>query len=185
MTIPYPRGPSAPAIVRRLIQERVLRQYPIQVERDDLTTAVGVDIIYNLSRMSSEWFPRYADLLLIAAEQEARRYETYQFKFATFIVELNTTGPKGRRRKKVTREYTAAQQRDIDMMVYGEGGSRPVELGGEGRSLRDKAEAIISMTETGSPGGYVNRLNPYRVLRMIVSVRDYVPSISPRTVRQR
>ena len=34
-----------------------------------------------------------------------------------------------------------------------------------------KAEAIINMLTTGSPGAYVSQQSPYQVLRLVISVR--------------
>ncbi len=36
-----------------------------------------------------------------------------------------------------------------------------------------KAQAIIDMTSSNSPGAYVNRGNPYRVITMVISMRNY------------
>ena len=37
--------------------------------------------------------------------------------------------------------------------------------------MSHKAEAIINMNQTGSPGAYVNQQNPFRVTNMVISVR--------------
>lgn len=171
MTVPrrYPRGQNVHSSVRQLIDEGVLRQLPRQVDRGELSLSDGVDIVYELRNMSPDRFGRFIDLLLTAAANEARRYEDFDYFYATFSVRLNTGT--GRRSQENTRVYTAAMSSDIDMMLWGSDDDLPVELGGQGRSLSHKAEAILNMLRTGSPGAYVSQQSPYTVERMVVSPR--------------
>ncbi len=167
--ISYPRGFRLDPRIRVLIDERALRRLPFQDDRSDLQTTDGVDIVYDLRTMTPSKFIRFISQFLILAEYESNRYGDVEYRYAKFIVELNSGG---RSRDKIRRNYTTAMFRDTDDMVYGSGNEEPVELGGSGRSLAHKAEAIINMLDTGSPGAYVNRQSPYRVLRMIISVRN-------------
>ena len=171
MSVPrrYPRGRNVHSSVRQLIDEGVLRQLPRQVDRGELSMSDGVDIVYELRNMSPDRFGRYIDLLLVAAAYEASRYDDFDYYYATFSVRLNTGT--GRRSQQNTRVYTAAMSSEIDMMIWGSEDDLPVELGGQGRSLSHKAEAILNMLRTGSPGAYVSQQSPYTVERMVVSPR--------------
>ncbi len=172
--IPYPRGFRLNPRIREALDNRLIRRLPYQDDRSDLLTTDGVDITYDLRNMTPSRFIRGISELLILAEYEANRYSDVEFRYARFMVELNTGGRRGS--EKIRRAYTTALMRDTDEMVYGSSDEEPVELGGTGKSLSHKAEAIINMLDTGSPGAYVNRQNPYRVLRMIISVRDQIKS---------
>ena len=171
MTVPkrYPRGRNVHPTVRQLLDEGVLRVRPIQLDRGELSSSDGVDIIYELRNMSPDRFGRYVDQLLLCAAYEANRYAEFEYFHASWSVRLNTA--RGRRAQENNRLYTAAMSGDIDHMLWGDGSDLPVELGGQGRSLSHKAEAILNMLQSGSPGAYVNQQSPYQVLRMTVSVR--------------
>jgi len=151
------------------MDEGILRDRPRQVDRGELSLSDGVDIVYDLTRMSPDRFARHIDQLLVAAAYEANRYEEFDYFFGSFSVRLNTGAT--RRSQENTRVYTAAMSSDIDNFIWGDGTDNPVELGGQGRSLSHKAEAIINMLQSGSPGAYVNQQSPYTVLRMVISVR--------------
>lgn len=172
---PYPRRTPGP--IQSLMSDGVIRRRPFQVDAQDLSGADGIDIVYEFTRggLTPDRFGRHIDQLLVAAEYESNRYSDLDYRSARFEVELLTQGarPRGRTRRRQIRDYIAAMRADTDDMVYGESGSIPVELGGQGRSLSDKAEAILYMLETGSPGAYVDQQNPYRVLRMVISVRTF------------
>ena len=183
---PYPR--TLPEAIRQLIDGGALRRRPQQQDREELEYD-GVDIIYDLVNMTPDRFERFLPQLLAAAEFESNRYPEVDYRFARWEVELivqRGATRQGRRLvRNITRDYTASMSVDTDTMVYGDDDSIPVELGGQGRSLSDKAEAITNMTETGSPGAYVVRQNPYRVLRMIVGVRNYSPQRQAAIERRR
>ena len=168
--IPYLRGFRLDSRIRDLLDQRIIRRLPYQEDRSDLSTTDGVDIIYDLRNMTPSRFIRSIAQLLIVAEYEANRYSDVEYRYARFVVELNSGGRRGA--EKIRRSYTTAMNRDTDEMVYGSSEEEPVEMGGTGKSLSHKGEAIINMLETGSPGAYVNRQNPYRVLRLIISVRE-------------
>ncbi len=168
--IPYPRGFRLNPRIREALDERIIGRLPYQEDRSDLVTTDGVDITFDLRSMTPSKFMRSIAQLLILAENESRRYSDVEFRYGRFMVELNSGGRRGN--EKIRRAYTTSYFRDTDDMVYGSGNEEPVELGGTGKSLSHKAEAIINMLETGSPGAYVNRQNPYRVLRMIISIRS-------------
>ncbi len=167
--IPYPRGFRLDPRIRTLLDERALRRLPFQDDRSDLLTTDGVDIVYDFRNMNPSKFIRFISQFLVIAEYESNRYNDVEYRYAKFIVELNSGG---RSRDRIRRNYTTAMFRDTDDMIYGSSDDEPVELGGTGKSLAHKAEAIINMLDTGSPGAYVNRQSPYRVLRMIISVRE-------------
>lgn len=172
--IRYPRGPSLSPRLRDLLSAGVLRANPSQIDRPELVAGEGVDILYHLHRMTASQFPRWADTLVAAAGWEISRYQSqYDYFFVAFDVELNIPGKTRIRTSRVKREYIAAQRSDPDLMLYGEPNSVPVELGGQGRSAIDKAQAIIDMTSSNSPGAYVNKGNPYRVITMVISMRNY------------
>jgi hypothetical protein len=168
----YPRGSQVNDTVRLLMSDGVLMYRPRQVNRSDLSFSDGVDIIYDLKGMTPDKFARYVDLLLIAAAYEANRYSDYRQFYGSFTVRLNT----GSRRRSAENErnYTAAISSDIDTFIWGDSTDSPKELGGQGRSLSHKAEAILAMLQSGSPGAYINQQNPYRVLRMTIHVRTPV-----------
>ena len=165
---PYPRGSNLSPRVRELLDQGALVRLPRQYDRQDLDSTDGVDIVYDLRGMTPARFARFVDQLLVAAEWECRRYPELEYRYGRFVLRLNTSG--GDRNN--IRVYTAALSSDIDTMIYGNPGDIPTELGGTGKSLADKAEAIINMLSTGSPGAYVNRQNPYRVTQMVISVRE-------------
>ena len=171
MTVPkrYPRGAQVHPVIRQLITEGAIRGAPRQVDRGELSSSDGVDIIFDLMRMTPDRFGRYVDQLLVAASYECSRYSEFDYFFAEWQVRLNTSG--GRRAQENDRRYTAAMSADPDTMLWGDGRENPVELGGRGRSLSHKAEAIINMNQTGSPGSYVNQQNPFRVTNLVISVR--------------
>ncbi len=182
MSVPrrYPRGRNVHSSVRQLIDEGVLRQLPRQVDRGELSMSDGVDIVYELRNMSPDRFGRYVDLLLTAGAYEANRYEDFDYFYAIFSVRLNTGS--GRRSEQNVRVYTAAMSSSIDMMLWGSEDDLPVELGGQGRSLSHKAEAILNMLRTGSPGAYVSQQSPYTVERMVISARLHTGRAAERDV---
>ena len=53
----YPRGAQVNATVRQLIEDGVLSVRPRQVDRSDLTSSDGVDIVYELRNMTPDRFP--------------------------------------------------------------------------------------------------------------------------------
>lgn len=178
----YPRGAQVNATVRQLIEDGVLSVRPRQVDRSDLTSSDGVDIVYELRNMTPDRFPRHVDQLLAAANYEANRYSDFDYFYGSWSVRLNTGS--GRRSAENTRVYTAAMSGNLDEMIWGDGRMAPAELGGQGRSLSHKAEAILNMLQSGSPGAYVNQQSPYRVLRMVISVR-LRPESMDLTIRDR
>ena len=171
MSVPrrYPRGSQVHPVIRQLLSEGVIRTRPRQVDREDISSSDGVDIVYELRNLTPDRFARYADQLLVAAAYEANRYSDFDYFYASWSVRLNTGSR--RRAAENTRVYTAANSSDIDNMIWGGADEEPYELGGQGRSLMHKAEAIINMLTTGSPGAYVSQQSPYQVLRLVISVR--------------
>lgn len=167
---PYPRGIQLSPRVRELVDQKALRRLPYQEDKGDLQYADGVDIVYDLRNMNPARFINFVNSLLLAAAYEADRYPELEFRYAKWIVELNVSG-RARRSDRPRRDYIAAQSRDTDTMIFGDQNAIPVEFGGTGKSLADKAEAIINVLDTGSPGAYLTSQNPYKVLQMIVSVR--------------
>jgi len=172
---PYHREYSE--VVRLLYQRGVLAGYPKQAKRDDLLYAEGIDITIPLMGMTPAKFKEYAEPLLWAAYEEAKRYAEEPIKFARFDVLLNRT-EKGRKMiSKPVREYTARGHSDAETLVFGKEvlGYTPTHVvdGKEVEmkvSLADKVEEILNIAETYMKE-YVQKQKPYKVLALIICIR--------------
>ena len=167
----YTKG--RPAIVELLLDKGVLRRPPRQLLRDDLEYDQGIDIVYELKNITPAKFRAYSEALLLAAFTEAERYSEEKYKFAKLVVELNRTA-KGRDSISPRRDYIAAKHTDSEIMVYGEealGYKLPEE---ERRRpfLTNKVQEILAIPDTPSPGQYVQKQRPFRVVLMIISIRS-------------
>jgi len=161
-----------PTVVRYLHDERAIYGYPVQVHRVDLLYDEGVDIVFRLRGMTPAKFRRLADALLLAAFTEAERYSEEKYRFAKFEVQLNRSA-KGRKTINPTRTYIAAKHPDSEIMVYGEealGYTLPEEYA-KRPFLVNKVEEILGIPDSPSPGPYVNKQRPYKVLTMTVCIR--------------
>ena len=172
---PYHREYSE--VIRLLYKRGVLASLPKQVKRDDLQYAEGVDIIIPLVGMTPAKFKEYAEPLLWAAYEEAKRYDEEKIKFARFDVRLNRT-EKGRKMiSKPVREYSARSHHDVKVLIFGKEalGYTPTHFI-EGKevemkvSLADKVDEILDIVETYMKD-YVVKQRPYRVLALIVCIR--------------
>ena len=161
-----------PEITQVLYTQGALLGFPVQVKRLDLTYDEGVDIVYKLRDMTPARFRQFSELLLEAALVECNRYEEERYYFAKFEVQLNRT-TKGRKMVSPRRTYIAAKHDDPEVMVFGEkalGYTLPEEYK-KRPFLVNKVEEILDIPDSPSPGPYVNRQRPYKVLSMTICVR--------------
>jgi len=148
----------------------VLARLPVQFSREDLVYDEGVDIKLYFKGMTPAKFREFSDVILLAAYQEAQRYEDVRYKFAKLEVELHRT-PKGRKSVGPERTYQTGMNPDSETMVYGEealGFEMPEEYK-KRPFLKNKVEAILDL-----PAPYVDYLNkqrPYRVLSLTICIR--------------
>ena len=178
---PYPKGePTKQA--RNLFKMGVLKKYPTQKKRDDLKTTNGVDIIYDLKGVTPAVFKQIVDALLMAAYAEGERYKENAYKYAKFTVEmdLNIKGKKAG--ISTTRDYTSAKNQDTDTMIWG----RDIDLpeGFKRPFLTDKAEEIIALLDSDSPGPYLDRRHPYKVTNLTICVREKVSIADREDIKQ-
>lgn len=180
-----PYGRQFSEVVKMLYQDGVLVRYPEQIKRDDLETDAGVDIILTLKGLTPKKFSDYSQMLLMAAYQEAHRYEDEKYKFAKFEVAINRTA-KGRKAMGPIRTYCAAKHSDSETMVFGEealGYTLPEEYKRR-PFLINKIDEIIDIPDTTSPGAYTKKQNPYKVVRLIISIREGLKGSEARARRQ-
>ena len=160
-----------PDITQLLHKEGVLVTYPVQINRTDLEYDDGVDIVYRLKRMTPARFREFSDALLLAAYTEAERYKEEKWRFAKLEVQLNRTS-KGRKTVSPRRTYIAAKNPDSEVMVYGEEAlGYTIPEGMPKPFLINKVEEILGIPESESPGVYVQKQNPYKVLSMTICIR--------------
>lgn len=160
---------TAPASV--LYEKGIIITYPVQVERTDLEYDEGIDIVYRFRNMTPAKLREYADVLLLAAYTEGERYREYKYKFAKLEVELNRTA-KGRKTVNPRRTYIAAKHPDVDVMVYGEEAlGYELPEGVKKPFLVDKVEEVLGIPESESPGPYVKKQRPYKVISMTICIR--------------
>jgi len=172
-----------PEVTNYLLERGAISGPPKQIKRVDLVYDEGIDIVYELREMTPAKFKEFADTLLLAAFTEAERYKDERYRFAKFVVRLNRTA-KGRKTISPIREYTAAKHPDSNIMVYGEK-ALGYELPEEYKRrpfLINKVEDIIGIPESPSPGPYVVKQRPYKVLRLIISLRAGMPEIRKKIV---
>jgi hypothetical protein len=173
--IPYNRKYTD--TIRLLYQKGVIESYPKQIVRDDLQYAEGVDIVINLKSMTPAKFKEYAEPLLWAAYEEAKRYVGEPIIFAKFSVRLSRN-EKGRKViSQPVREYTARSHPDPEILVFGKQalgyvpthfvGGKEVELKA---SLSDKVDEVLALTDTYMKD-YLQKQRPYKVLSLTISVR--------------
>jgi len=167
--IPY--GKKYPDVTKLLYDKGYLRRYPKQHKRDDLQYDDGIDIVYDLKNLPPAKFTEASDLLLLAAYTEAQRYKDATYKFAKFMVHLNRTA-QGKKQVKKERGYIASRHRDPEIMVYGEQGLG-YELPEEEKKpfLINKVQEILGIPDSPSPGPYVKKQQPYKVIRLTIGIR--------------
>jgi len=166
---PYRR--KYPEVTKLLYERGVLAGYPVQIKRDDLQYAEGVDIVYSLKGMTPTKFKEYAEPLLWAAYEEGKRYDEEPIKFARFDVQINRT-EKGR--KVITnpvREYTARSHDDVSVMVFGEEAlGYTVPEGMAKPFLVNKVDEILALVENYMKD-YLQKQRPYKVIALVISIR--------------
>ncbi len=165
---PYKGG--WPDVTKLLHKEGVLTRYPAQhkamIEYDE-----GIDIVYTLKNLPPKKFEQVADLLLLAAVTEAKRYPMAKYYFARLEVRLNRT-EKGKSKAGPTRWYTAQKHDDPDVMVYGEEAlGYSIPEGFKKPFLLNKVKEILSIPDSPSPGAFVRKQKPYVVSTLIISMR--------------
>jgi hypothetical protein len=175
-----------PEAAQVLLEQGVLSGRPTQKERQDLMYDEGVDITYTLQGMTPAKFRQSSDALLLAAFQEAERYKEEKYRFARFVVRLNRTA-KGRKTGiSPTRDYTAAKHTDSDVMVYGEealGYTLPEDYK-KRPFLVNKVEEILDIPDSPSPGPYVQKQRPYKVLFMTICIRAGFNEITMKDIKR-
>jgi hypothetical protein len=178
---PYPKEePTKQA--RNLFKMGVLKKYPEQKKRDDLKTTEGVDIVYSLKGVTPAVFKQIVDALLMAAYAEGERYKKNTYKYAKFTVELELNLKGKKSGISTTRDYIAAKNSDTDTMIWG----RDIDLpeGLKRPFLTDKAEEIIALLESDSPGPYLDRRHPYKVTTLTICVREKVSVMDREDIAQ-
>ena len=158
--IPY-KGhyPSA----ARFLMEEDITSIPRQRKLDTLDWAEGIDIVYSLRGLTPANFQKYSDHLLLLAYQEAMRYRSYKWKFARFDVKLGRL-KKGRDLPEIA-SFPAAMHDDPEVLVYGPGYEVPQRF-----FLYHKVEDILDITKRYM--GKVSKQNPYKVVKLIISIRE-------------
>jgi len=127
--------------------------------------------------MTPAKFKEYAEPLLWAAYEEAKRYVGEPIIFAKFSVRLSRN-EKGRKViSQPVREYTARSHPDPEILVFGKQalgyvpthfvGGKEVELKA---SLSDKVDEVLALTDTYMKD-YLQKQRPYKVLSLTISVR--------------
>lgn len=176
---PYKRKYSE--VVRLLYQKGVLASYPQQIKRDDLRYAEGIDIVIPLVGMTPAKFKEYAEPLLWAAYEEAKRYEGEPIIFAKFIVRLYRN-EKGRKViSQPVREYIARSNPDPTVLVFGKEalGYVPTRFK-EGKEVEEKTflvnkvDEILALTEKYMKD-YLSKQRPYKVEELVICVRRKYP----------
>ena len=172
---PYRR--KYPDVTKLLYEKGILATYPVQIKRDDLRYAEGIDIVYSLKGLTPAKFKEYSEALLWAAYDEARRYDEEPIKFARFDVQLNRT-EKGRKViTKPIREFTARGDANAEVMIFGKQalGYVPTYFRGgtevEQKSyLTNQIDLILELTEKYMKD-YLNKQRPYKVIALVICIR--------------
>ena len=151
-----------PSAARYLIDLEVT-SIPRQVERNDLAWAEGVDITYTLKGLTPANFRKHSDSLLLLAYQEMMRYDKYKWKFARFDVKLGRL-KKGRDLPEIA-SFQSAMHDDPEIAIYGPGYDVP-----QRHFLKDKVEDVLDIVKRYL--GKVSKQNPYRVVKLVVSIRE-------------
>ena len=150
-----------PSAARFLIEQNICatpRQHKME-----LGWAEGINIVYTLKGLTPAMFQRYSDTLLLLAYQEAMRYRETKWKFAGFDVRLGRL-KKGKDLPEVV-TFQAGMHDDPEIMVYGPGYEVPNRI-----FLNQKVEDILDLAKRYS--GKVSQQNPYRAVRLFISIRE-------------
>ena len=158
-------GHEYPSATEFLINEKVVFP-PKQWDRSNLRWAEGIDIEIPFRDVGPRRFEKYKDQILLMAYQEAMRYNEVKWKFGSFEVRLSRKGAK----KDIPdiASFQAAMHGNPEILVYGE-----EALGYEvpqKHFLNNKLNDIIEIAQRY--GDKVDQQNPYKVLKLIISVRE-------------
>jgi hypothetical protein len=174
-----------PEVTRLLYQKGILARLPKQVKRDDLMYAEGIDIHYDLVGMTPAKFKEYSDSLLWIAYEEALRYNEEPIKFARFDVALNRTEKGRKMMSNPIREYTARGNPEADVMVFGEGAlGYEIPEGMKKPFLINKVDEILGLTDSISLKPYIQVQRPYKVVKLVISIRKKFPLKSRQEERE-
>lgn len=165
--IPYQA--TYPSAARYLIDEDITST-PRQYDKDFKSTE-GIDIVYTLRNLTPVNFRKYSDQLLLLAYQEAKRYDKVaKYKFARFEVRIGRL-KKGRDLPDIA-SFQAAMNDDPDVMIYGPGYDTPQHY-----FLKDRVNDILDITRRYM--GKISRQAPYKVVSLVISLRNKKPIIRP------
>lgn len=165
-------GKRYPQATELLIEQGALVGSPHQKVREDLLYDEGIDITYTLQGMTPAKFRKFSDALLLAAYQEAERYKDEKYRFAKFEVRLSKNAKGRKMGVSPTRDYIAAKHTDSEIMVYGEQAlGYALPEGTKKPFLINKVDDIQDIPNSTSPGPYVDKQNPYKVVTMVVCIR--------------
>lgn len=154
-----------PAAANLLISEGVASA-PRQIKRDDMIWAEGVDIIYNLKDLTPVNFREYSDSLLLLAYQEMMRYNEFTWKYARFEVRLGRL-KKGRDLPEIA-SFQCGMHDDPEIAVYGPEYEVPHRT-----FLKNKVEDILDILKRYV--GKISKQSPYKVIKLIISIREPRP----------
>jgi len=154
-------GGKYPQTARYLIEQGIT-SVPKQTKKE-LNWAEGIDITYNLKNMTPVQFRRYADQLLLLAYQEMMRYNEYKWKYARFDVKLGRL-KKGRDLPDIA-SFQCAMHDEPEIAVYGPGYEVP-----QRHFLYHKVEDILDIVKRYT--GKVSTQNPFRVIKLVISIRE-------------
>jgi hypothetical protein len=150
-----------PSAARMLIESDIT-SIPRQQEKT-FRWAEGIDITYTLRNLTPANFQQYSDPLLLLAYQEMMRYNQSKWKFARFEVRLGRLG-KGKDLPEVA-SFQCAMHDEPEVAVYGPGYEVP-----QRHFLYHKVQDILEIARRYQ--GKVNKQNPYRVVKLIISIRE-------------
>lgn len=154
-------GGKYPSAARMLMDEGITstprQTYKVFKQYD------GVDITYTLHGLTPANFREYSDTLQLLAYQEMMRYNRYKWKFARYEVKLGRLG-KGKDLPEVA-SFQCAMHDIPEIAVYGPGYEVP-----QRHFLYHKVQDILDIARRYL--GKVNKQNPYRVVKLIISIRQ-------------
>jgi len=150
-----------PSVARHLMDIGVT-SIPKQVKKE-FNWAEGIDITYTLRDMTPVNFRKYADQFLLLAYQEMMRYDEWKWKYAKFDVKLGRL-KKGRDLPDIA-SFQSAMHDEPEIAVSGPG--YEVE---QRHFLYHKVEDILDITKRYT--GKVRTQNPFKVIRLVISIRE-------------
>lgn len=165
-------GGKRSEVINLLYRKGIIDGYPSQIDRSDLQYDDGVDIVIRFKNLTPKKLDEYADMILLAAFQEAERYKDVKYKFAKISVAINRTA-KGRRTIEPVLTYTAAKHSDANVMVYGEEAlGYSIEEGEKKPFLKNKIEEILDIADRYQPDKTVQKVKPFKVISLVIGIRE-------------